>query len=118
MRIDISFLPALGAAFMLVFARIGTMVMLLPGLGEVSVPTQIRLTMALVLAGVLLPLHRNAYQLDLRSFGPVIAMLGTEMFVGAVLGFTARFILSALQVAGSVISQQLGLGFVTAVDPT
>src|SRR5438477_4547543 len=35
-----------------------------------------------------------------------------------VLGATARVTLAALQVAGSVIAQQLGLGFVTAVDPT
>ena len=118
MKIDISFLPAYAAAFMLVFARIGTMIMLLPGLGEMSVPRRVRLSVALVLAAVLLPLHRNAYQLDLRSFGPVIAMLGQEIFIGAVLGITARLMISALQVAGFVIAQQLGLGFVTAVDPT
>jgi flagellar biosynthesis protein FliR len=118
MKIDISFLPALGAAFMLVFARIGTMLMLLPGLGELSVPVRLRLTVALVLAAVLLPLHRDAYTLDLRSFGPLLVMLGEELFIGAVLGLTARLTISALQVAGSVIAQQLGLGFVTAVDPT
>ena len=118
MKIDISFLPAYAAAFMLVFARIGTMIMLLPGLGEMSVPRRVRLSVALVLAAVLLPLHRSAYQLDLRSFGPVIAMLGQEIFIGAVLGITARLMISALQVAGFVIAQQLGLGFVTAVDPT
>jgi flagellar biosynthetic protein FliR len=118
MKIDISFLPALAATFMLVFARIGTMMMLLPGLGELSVPVRMRLTVALVLAAVLLPLHREAYQLDLRSYGPVLVMLGEELFIGAVLGMTARFTISALQVAGSVIAQQLGLGFVTAVDPT
>src|SRR5947208_1984678 len=118
MRIDISFLPAFAAAFMLVFARIGTMVMLLPGVGELSVPVRVRLTIALVLAAVLLPLHRSAYALDLTAFGPVLAMLLQEMFVGAVLGLTARLTISALQVAGSVIAQQLGLGFVTAVDPT
>ena len=66
MKIDVSFLPALAATFMLVFARIGTMVMLLPGLGELSVPVRVRLTVALVLTAVLLPLHRNAYALDLR----------------------------------------------------
>ena len=118
MKIDISFLPALAATFMLVFARIGTMMMLLPGLGELSVPVRMRLTVALVLAAVLLPLHRDAYQLDLRSYGPVLVMLGEELFIGAVLGMTARLTISALQVAGSVIAQQLGLGFVTAVDPT
>jgi flagellar biosynthetic protein FliR len=80
MQLDVSFLPALGAAFMLVFARIGTMVMLLPGLGELSIPTRVRLTVAF--------------------------------------GLTARLTISSLQVAGSIIAQQLGLGFVTAVDPT
>ena len=118
MRIDISFLPALAATFMLVFASIGIMVMLLPGLGEMTVPSRVRLSIALLLAAVLLPLHRNEYQIDLRTFGPVATMLAQEMFIGALLGFTVRLLISALQVAGSVIAQQLGLGFVTAVDPT
>jgi len=41
-----------------------------------------------------------------------------ELMIGIVLGATARVTLSALSVAGSVIAQQLGLGFVTAIDPT
>ena len=43
MRVDLSFLPAYAAAFMLVFARIGAMVMLLPALGEVNIPVRIKL---------------------------------------------------------------------------
>ena len=118
MTIDLSFLPALGAAFLLVFARIGTMLMLLPGLGEQNISSRIRLTMALVLAAVCC-----------RCIGPPITsipprwardlvMLVEEILVGAVLGLTARLTISALDVAGSVIAQQLGLGFVTAIDPT
>jgi flagellar biosynthetic protein FliR len=45
-------------------------------------------------------------------------MLGQEMLIGGLLGLTARLAISALQVAGSVIAQQLGLGFVTAIDPS
>jgi flagellar biosynthetic protein FliR len=118
MRFDISFLPALGAAFFLLFARVGTMIMLLPGLGESSVPTQLRLTAALLLTAVLFPLHRAGYQIDLKSFYPVLTMLAEELLVGALLGLTARLAIAGLEVAGSVIAQQLGLGFVTAVDPT
>jgi flagellar biosynthetic protein FliR len=118
MRIDVSFLPALAAAYILVVARIGTMLMLLPGLGELNVPVRMRLGVALLLGAVLLPLHQSAYQVDLKSFGPLIAMLGDELFIGAVLGLSVRLIMSSLQVAGSVIAQQMGLGFVTAVDPT
>jgi flagellar biosynthetic protein FliR len=117
-KIDVSFLPALAAAFLLVFARIGTMLMLLPALGEQNVSPRLRLTFALVLAAVLLPLHRNAYHIDPSALGPASVMLVEEIIIGAVLGLTARLTISALEVAGSVIAQQLGLGFVTAVDPT
>jgi flagellar biosynthetic protein FliR len=116
--IDISYLPALAAAFLLIFARTGTMVMLLPGLGEQNISARLRLTIALVLAAVLLPLHRDAYQIDTSALAPTIVLLVEEIFIGAVLGLTARLTISALDVAGSVIAQQLGLGFVTAIDPT
>ena len=118
MRIDVSFLPALAAAFLLVFARVGSMLMLLPGLGEMSVPVRLRLTVALALSAVMLPLHRAEYAIDLNALGPILLMLGEEILIGILLGMTARLTMSALQVAGSVVAQQLGLGFVTAVDPT
>jgi len=117
MRIDLSVLPALAATFMLVFARIGTMVMLLPGLGEMTMPVRIRLTVALALSAMFLPLHRNAYNIDTSDLGAVLAMLGHEILIGVVLGLVARLSLSALQVAGTAIAQQMGLGFVTAIDP-
>jgi flagellar biosynthetic protein FliR len=118
MRIDITLLPALGAAFMLVFARIGAMVMLLPGLGEANIPVRIKLSIALLLTLVILPLHRAAYNIDMQSITALLVLMMHEIVIGIVLGATARVTLSALQVAGSVIAQQLGLGFVTTVDPT
>jgi flagellar biosynthetic protein FliR len=118
MRIDVSFLPALAAAFLLVFARIGTMIMLMPGLGEVNIPVRIRLGIALSLTLILLPLHRGAYQVNLENLAALPVLLVHEILVGLILGATARVTISALTVAGSVIAQQLGLGFVTAVDPT
>ena len=119
MHIDISLLPALAATFMLVFARIGAMVMLLPGLGEANIPVRIKLAIALLLTLIILPLHRAAYHVDLQaSMWPLLALMVHEIIIGVVLGATARVTLSALQVAGSVIAQQMGLGFVTSVDPT
>src|SRR5882672_1628768 len=111
MRIDISLLPALAAAFMLVFARIGAMVMLLPGLGEANIPVRIKLAIALLLTLIILPLHRAAYTIDMQSLMPLLVLMVHEIVIGIVLGATARVTLSALQVAGSVIAQQLGLVF-------
>ena len=118
MRIDVSLLPALAAAFMLAFARIGAMVMLLPGLGETNIPVRVKLGIALLLTLVILPLHRAAYHIDMQSITPLLVLMVHEIVIGIVLGATARVTLAALQVAGSVIAQQMGLGFVTAVDPT
>ena len=46
---------------MLVFARIGAMVMLLPGSARQH-PVRIKLAIALLLTLIILPLHRTAYQ--------------------------------------------------------
>jgi flagellar biosynthesis protein FliR len=118
MSVSLNFLPALAAVFILMFARLGTMVMLMPGLGEQGIPARVRLVAALLLVLVMLPLHRAAYAVDLnKSFAPVVGLFIQELMVGAVLGLTARLALSALQVAGATIAQQLGLGFVTSFDP-
>lgn len=118
MRVDISLLPALAAAFMLVFARTGAMVMLLPGFGESNIPVRTKLAIALALTLIMLPLHRSAYHVDMTSLTPLLVLMVHEIVIGIVLGATARVTLSALSVAGSLIAQQLGLGFVTTVDPT
>jgi flagellar biosynthetic protein FliR len=118
MTLDVSFLPQAAAAYLLIFARIGTMLMLLPGLGERSVPIRVRLTIALMLAGVMFPMHQGAYTINLGQPQPVAILLFQELLVGVVLGLTARLAMSAIQVAGTVVAQQLGLGFVMAFDPT
>src|SRR5690242_2049679 len=118
MRIDVSLLPALAAAFMLAFARVGAMVMLLPGLGESNIPTRIKLSIALLLTLIILPLHRDAYHVDMGAISSLLVLMLHEIAIGIVLGATARVTLAALQVAGAVIAQQMGLGFVTSVDPT
>ena len=118
MRLDVSLLPALAAVFMLTFARIGAMVSLMPGFGEMSVPVRIKLAIALTLTLIIVPLHRSAYQIDMSSMTPLLVLMVHEILIGLVLGATGRVAISALAVAGSVIAQQLGLGFVTAFDPS
>src|SRR4029078_8059981 len=97
MRIDISFLPAVATAFLLTFARVGAMVMLLPGVAELSVPSRVRLAIALVLTAILLPAHQKAYAVDLKTFGPVLVLLFQELIVGVVLGLTGRLSVFGLE---------------------
>jgi flagellar biosynthesis protein FliR len=92
--------------------------MLMPSLGESDIPVRIKLAIALLLTLIILPLHRQAYHVDMQSLTSLLVLMLHEIFIGILLGATARVTLSALQVAGSVIAQQMGLGFVTSVDPT
>src|SRR6202167_3395258 len=107
MRIDISLLPALAATFMLVFARVGAMVMLLPGLGESNIPVRIKIAIALLLTLIIVPLHRADYHVNMDTLSALLVMFIYEILIGIVLGATARVTLAALQVAGAVIAQQL-----------
>jgi flagellar biosynthetic protein FliR len=86
MRIDISLLPALAAAFMLVFARVGAMVMLLPGFGESNIPVRVKLSIALLLTLIILPLHRAAYHVDMTSTASLMVLMLQEIVIGVVLG--------------------------------
>src|SRR5262249_62157142 len=57
-------LPALSGiilTYLLVFSRVGAMVMLLPAIGEMGVPSRVRLVLALAIAFALTPQVQNNY---------------------------------------------------------
>jgi flagellar biosynthetic protein FliR len=113
-------LPAVAAAYLLTFARVGTLIMLMPGVGEQLVSARLRLSFALLVSLVLFPMVRPLLPLQNGVLaGPsLIALLFGETLVGLVLGLTVRMVLAALQTAGLIVSQQLGLSYAMTVDPT
>ncbi|UMY17853.1 flagellar type III secretion system protein FliR [Methylobacterium organophilum] len=113
-------LPGIAAAYLLTFARVGTLIMLMPGIGEQLVSARIRLAFALLVALLLFPMVRPLLpETNGALAGPgLIALLFGELVVGLVLGLAVRMVLAALQTAGIVISQALGLSYAMTVDPT
>jgi flagellar biosynthetic protein FliR len=109
-------IPEIATAFMLTFARVGTLVMLMPGLGEQMIPTRARLSLALLLTLVLFPLTRTLLPAG-GTPASVIGVLIGEIAVGLVLGLSVRMIVGALQTGGNIVAQQLGLAFAMTVDP-
>lgn len=110
--------PELMIVFFMMFARVGTMMALMPGLGERAMPMRVRLGVALLLTLILFPLHRPLYAVDLTRPASVFLMLFMELAVGFTLGMAGRIAVSALQTAGVVIANAVGLGFAMQVDPT
>ena len=113
-------LPGIAAAYLLTFARIGTLMMLLPGLGEQSVSPRIRLAFALLVSLILFPMVRPLLPMQGAALAApgLISLLIGELLIGLVLGPTVRMVLAALQTTGVIVSQQLGLSYAMTVDPT
>lgn len=116
--ISLNWLPGTAFLFILIFARVGTLLMLLPALGEQVIPARMRLTFALAFSLILYPLLSPSLPAMPADMVDVIALLFHELIVGLILGGITRFIMMATQVAGSVIAFQAGLSVAQSADPT
>ena len=110
-------LPAHLFAPLLIFARLGSALMLLPGFGELYVPQRYRLIFALLLAALLAPVLEPQLPRLPAQVPQLMGLLGGEIVIGLFLGTVARFMLLALETAGNVISYQLGLSAAQILNP-
>jgi flagellar biosynthetic protein FliR len=108
--------PVWGA--FLAFARMGSLCMLLPGLGEAYVSPRFRLTIAVLFALVLAPTAAAASpHVPANGFAAIGIIVG-EMVVGLAIGAAARMVMSALATAGQIAALQTGLAMATTFDPS
>lgn len=118
MTFDVTWLPGTAFGLMLVFARVGTMLMLLPGLGEVAIPARLRLSFALAFTVVLYPLLRTQLPALPGDFAAIGALMFHELAVGLILGGILRLIVMATAIAGAAIAFMSGLSFAQTADPS
>jgi flagellar biosynthesis protein FliR len=115
---SISMLPEWAVLFMLVFARIGVLVMLMPGTGEPTIPARVRLSIGLLVALLITPTVQPLFRFDPADSAQIINLLIVEMLIGLMIGIFVRLALTALQTAGIVIANQLALSFAQTIDPS
>jgi flagellar biosynthetic protein FliR len=116
--ISLNWLPETAYFYLLIFSRVGAMLMLIPALGETSIPARMRLGFALVFAAVLYPLvsaQLPGLPVDLPE---IVVVVLHEVAVGLILGAIARLAVSGTQTAGAVIASSSGLSVAQAADPT
>ncbi|HKT16578.1 MAG TPA: flagellar biosynthetic protein FliR [Stellaceae bacterium] len=111
------FLPANAFAALLIFARIGSAMMLLPGFGEVYVLQRYRLLLAVVLSLLLLPILAPLLPAMPSSPSALVVMLSAEIAVGVFIGTLARTLLAGLDMAGQFVSLQTGLSNAVIFNP-
>lgn len=111
-------LPFDVAAFLLVFARVGAVLMLLPAFSEDSIPMQIRLVMALGFTMGMVGLLEPKVAAVARAEAALPLVVISEMLVGIAMGMIVRILFSAAAIAGSIISMQIGLASALVADPS
>jgi flagellar biosynthetic protein FliR len=110
-------LPALAFQAVLVFARLGAAVMLLPGLGEAEIPAPLRLGLGLALLALLLPALLPGLPAPPEDAAEAARMVAVEVLVGLWLGGLARLAAVALAMAGQLVAVLVGLSALLVADP-
>lgn len=110
--------PATLYAFLIVLSRVGAALMLAPGIGESSVTPRVRMALALLISLLLFSVVRGEIPPMPAQPLALAPLIFGEILIGLLLGGIGRLTLSALQVAGSVMAFQSGLGFGEFFDPT
>ena len=101
----------------LIFARIGAILMLIPGFGEAYVPPRIRLSLALVLSLALWPVVAGTLPALPSTVGGMAGWVIREAVVGLMIGLLLRMFMAALSTAGEVVSLQTTLSFAQTANP-
>ena len=109
-------LNAMIAAFIFPLARILALLSAAPPYNSGSLPRRARLILGLAITLAIAPGLDNQPAIAPAS-GIGLLVMAEQMLIGYAMGFSLRLVFSAIDLAGTVFSTQMGLGFATSYDP-
>jgi flagellar biosynthetic protein FliR len=107
-------LHAWAGALLFPFIRIMATIFSAPVLGHASIPIQMRVALALILAFAAASVAPASVPLDSPH---ALAYALRETLIGVSLGLLLQLVFAAAELAGDAIGLQMGLGFAFFVDP-
>jgi flagellar biosynthesis protein FliR len=109
--------PAQVWAAGLIFARVASILMLIPGVGETGTPPRVRLAIAVTLSLSLTPLLASRLPPLPADVGAMAGWMIRETVTGLMIGALLKTMLGALAVAGEIVSLQTTLSFAQTANP-
>jgi flagellar biosynthetic protein FliR len=103
--------------FLLSFLRVSAILVTMPIIGNAIVPMQIKGGLSLLMTIMIYPFVPSGVSLITYDFFPLVLRMAAEVFIGVVIGFTARFIFAGIQFAGDMIGFQMGFSIASVFDP-
>ena len=115
-------LPFLSAdhleAFVLVLLRVSAIIVFIPVISEQTVPMRVKAGLSIMVSLIIFPLvfsqlpsTKNFHILEV-----IFLMIG-EVLIGVTIGFVARLVFAAIQLAGDIIGFQMGFAVANVIDP-
>ena len=111
-------LPEQAFSLLLVFVRLGTALILLPGFGESYISPRIRLLIALTVTVVVQPVLPPVLPALPDSAAALFLLIFGEAFIGFFIGSVARLMMAALSIGGMMLATVTGLANALTNDPT
>ena len=104
-------------AFALTFVRLGTAIMIMPGVGDSFVNARVRLHFAVAFTLALFPLTAGYMPDPMPDTFGMFSLILMEFIIGIFFGGIARIFMMALDTAGMVISVSSGLSNAQLFNP-
>lgn len=101
---------------LLVFLRASGLMLLFPLFSGPNVPVQIRVALAAVLAMLVAPILPPA-PLPIHSIPGTILVMAKEILAGLFLGFITRMVFYGVDLAGGLLSAEIGLSLPASMNP-
>lgn len=98
--------------FLLVLLRAGIFVSLLPFLGSKNFPAQFKIGFVISIALILTPV----VEIEITKT-PIPILVIREIMLGIILGASVRFVFFAVDMAGQIMSNAMGLSIATVFNP-
>lgn len=106
---------ALIVTSILVFGRIGGLLLAMPVFSAQGVPRHVPVLGAMAMTAVIGPIA--SAEVDLDSLAVLVMCLAGEVLLGLMMGSCVRAIFGALALASEIMSGQMGLAMATLFDP-
>ena len=102
--------------WLLVFLRVGAFLLVLPFFSTVNFPHVMRVALSALMAMLIGPLL-PPFALGKLDFFTLLGVVFQEISVGLLLGFASRMIFYAVDLAGNIVSTEMGLNLASIMNP-
>ncbi|HCZ13715.1 MAG TPA: flagellar biosynthetic protein FliR [Candidatus Accumulibacter sp.] len=103
-------------AFFFPLARVLAVLVSAPPFSNPALPVRVRLILGLAITLAISPILPAMPAIDPASAAGLL-LLAQQLTIGFAMGFAVRLVFSAVDLAGTMIGLQMGLGFATSYDP-